>query len=238
MKWCKCLIIMSCLLISACTANETKSTAVEPQQKSSAIERLAKSDIDEVTELHQRIVLGHLKQLMIKLYKRNPAVRHDKTQRNIEASVDLVFNKPENFKFPQWQDKTSTDLIHYALSNEFEGKDRVLPFILGLHSMLLAAYDNHRAFYYLTSINEQKLYNSARNIEIAAWQLATKRDVKGHLLLLSDSLDKEKLNLSYQRLIGQMIATQDNLAIIISQKTGRAIKNVVLKAASFAFLPI
>jgi hypothetical protein len=52
------------------------------------------------------------------------------------------------------------------------------------------------------------------------------------------SLAAETRNLSYQRLIGQMIATQENLAYIIAQKTGRLIKTVVVKTASMMFLPI
>ena len=60
----------------------------------------------------------------------------------------------------------------------------------------------------------------------------------GKLFLLSDSLENERRNLSYQRLFGQMIATQDNLADIVAHKTGRLIKTVVVKAASLMFLPI
>jgi hypothetical protein len=56
--------------------------------------------------------------------------------------------------------------------------------------------------------------------------------------MLSDSLAGEKRNLSYQRLIGRMIATQDNLAQIVSHKTGRIIKTVVVRAATMVFLPI
>jgi hypothetical protein len=68
--------------------------------------------------------------------------------------------------------------------------------------------------------------------------MANKRDESGQLLILSDSLEEEVRNLSYQRLIGQMIATQDNIATIISQKNGRLIKTVVVKAATMVFLPI
>jgi hypothetical protein len=226
--------------MTACSGNKTKHQALDEHavQPASTIESFAKSDIDEVTELHQRIVLGHLKKFMIKLYKRNPQLRHDKTQRTIEASVEMVFSAPEKYQFPQWKQKNAADLIHYSLSDEFEGKDRVLPFIMGLYTMIMASYDNHREFFYLTSINEQKLYNSARNIEIAAWLLANKQQKNGKPILLSDSIDGARQNLSYQRLVGQMIATQDNIAAIISQKSGRVIKNVVQRAASFAFLPI
>ncbi|PCH62288.1 MAG: hypothetical protein COC04_05340, partial [Gammaproteobacteria bacterium] len=197
-----------------------------------------KSDIDEVIELHQRTVMKHLEQLMLKLYKRNPSARYDKAQRNIEDSVSLVFSRPHDFKYTQLNKLSSTDLIHLALDPDYQGGDRVLPFIVGLRTMLMASYDYHTEFYYLTSIDEQKLYNSARNIEIAAWLLAESRNEQGDLFLLSDSLENERRNLSYQRLLGQMIATQENLADIVSHKTGRLIKTVVVKAASLMFLPI
>jgi hypothetical protein len=35
-----------------------------------------------------------------------------------------------------------------------------------------------------------------------------------------------------------MVATQDNIAAIVSQKTGRAIKSIMQRAASMVFLPI
>ena len=102
----------------------------------------------------------------------------------------------------------------------------------------MASYNNQSEFYYLSSVDQQKLYNSARNIEIAAWMLAEKRDENGKRLLLSDSLQEESRNLSFQRIIGGMIATQDNLAAIIAQKNGRLVKTVVVQAASMMFLPI
>lgn len=202
------------------------------------VSRLAKSNIDEVIELQQRTVMDHLKLLMVKLYKRNPSARHDKEQRDLDASVELFFSQPAGTDYPQFNDLTSTDLVHLALDPEYQGGDRVLPFISGLRTMLMASYNNHTDFYYLTSIDEQKLYNSARNIEIAAWLLAESRNENGELFLLSDSLDNERRNLSYQRLLGQMIATQDNLAVIISHKNGRLIKTMVIRAATLMFLPI
>ncbi|NQY26986.1 MAG: hypothetical protein HRT92_07395 [Piscirickettsiaceae bacterium] len=204
----------------------------------SGLSRLAKSDIDEVIEYHQRAVIRDLKKLMIKLYKRNPGGRHDKEIRSIEASVDLVFSRAHDKAYPQWNRLIGTDIVRIALDASYQANDRVLPFIVGLRKMLMASYDNHTEFYFVTSIDQQKLYNSARNIEISAWMLAERRDLDGELLLLSDSLAEEQRNLSYQRLIGRMIATQDNLAEIISHKTGRLIKMVVVKVASMMFLPI
>lgn len=235
MRLCELGIIIVCLsLLSACA--QQKVVASDPGD--ALVSRLAKSDINEVIEIHQRAVMRDLKALMIKLYYRNPYGRHDKTKRSIEDSVALVFAKPVNEGFAQWQNMKPTDIVRIALDPTYQGSDRVLPFIFGMRKMLMASYDNHTEFYYLTSIDEQKLYNSARNIEIAAWMLAENRDLNGKLLILSDSLDHEQRNLSYQRLIGRMISTQDNLAEILSHKTGHLIKTVVLKAASMVFLPI
>jgi hypothetical protein len=149
-----------------------------------------------------------------------------------------MFSSPHDAGYEQWQDMNPNDIVRIALDETYQGTDRVLPFIYGLRKMIMAAYDNHTEFFYFTSINEQKLYNSARNIEISAWLIAEQRDIKGNLLLLSDSVENETRNLSYQRLFGKMIATQDNLAKIIASKNGRLIKSVVVNAASMMFLPI
>lgn len=230
MKWLSLLILFALLLTGCATGNG--------QRKNDGIERLAKSDIDEVIELHQQAVMRDLKKLMVKLYKRNPGLRYDRELRDIKASVELTFSRPYNFNYIDFKHiKKPTDIVRLALDESYQG-DRVLAFIVGLRRMLMASYDYHTEFFYLTSIDQQKLYNSARNIEIAAWLLASKRDHQGHLLILSDSLQDEQRNLSYQRLIGRMIATQDNLAQIISQKTGRIIKTFVVRAATVVFLPI
>lgn len=231
MKWYSLLLGLAFILTGCATGTG--------QGANNGIERLAKSDIDEVIELHQQAVMRDLKKLMVKLYKRNPGLRYDRELRDIKASVELTFSRPFNFNYAEFTHiKRPTDIVRLALDEQYQG-DRVLAFIVGLRRMLMASYDNNTEFFYLTAINQQKLYNSARNIEIAAWLLAKKRDRHGKLLILSDSLADEQRNLSYQRLLGRMIATQDNLAEIISRKTGRIIKTFVVRAAAtVVFLPI
>lgn len=231
------IVIALCLSLSACTDMLPNKNIASTNPENASFVRWGKSDMDEVIEFHQRAALQHLKELMVKLYYRNPKGRHDVRLRTIEASVNLTFSR-SNYYYPQWESFKATDIVRIALDESYQGSDRVLPFIVGLRKMIMASYDNHTEFFYLTSIDAQKLYNSARNIEIAAWMLAENRDVRGRLLLLSDSLEHENRNLSYQRLIGQVIATQDNLATIMAHKSGRLIKNVVVTAASMVFLPI
>lgn len=202
-----------------------------------SIAQFGKSTVDEIIELHQKRVIQDLETLTLKLYRRNPNERHDRGKRSLEESVARLFNYPANVGFVKWQNTSPTDILRDALSSDYEG-DRVLAFTVGMRRMLMAAYNNQTEFYYLTEIDAQKLYNSARNIEIAAWLLATKRDSNGELVLLSDSRKGLEQNLSFQRLIGGMIATQDNLSQIIAQKNGRLVKSILVQAASMAFLPI
>lgn len=201
------------------------------------IAQFGKGTIDEIIELHQQRVMQDLKSLTLKLYRRNPNERHDRGKRSLEDSVARLFNYPAHVGFAKWKNTKPTDILRDALSTDYQG-DRVLAFTVGMRRMLMAAYNNQTEFYYLTEIDAQKLYNSARNIEIAAWLLATKRDSQGERILLSDSTKSLERNLSFQRLIGGMIATQDNLSQIIAQKDGRLVKNIVVQAASMAFLPI
>ncbi len=232
------LLSIFILVITACSQTPGKPKIAAANLTEAGVSRLAKSDIDEVVELHQQAVMQDLKKLMIKLYYRNPSQRFDKDKRTIEESVDRIFNRPYYYGYSHWETMSGTDIIRLAFDVDYHVNDRVLAFIVGLRKMLMASYDNHLEFFFLTSLSEQKLYNSARNIEIAAWLLAETRDKDGKLLIVSDSVENEIRNLSYQRLIGRMIATQDNLATIISHKEGRLIKTVVMKAASMVFLPI
>lgn len=231
-------IALFLFFLSACSQTPNKDTIAVADLRDAGVSRLAKSDIDEVIELHQHAVMQDLKELMIKLYHRNPNQRFDKAKRTIESSVDLVFKRPYYYGYKHWEAMAGTDIIRLALDPDYHVNDRILPLIVGLRKMLMASYDNQTAFYFLTDLNEQKLYNSARNIEIAAWLLSENKDRHGRLLIMSDSVDSESRNLSFQRLIGKMIATQDNLASIISFKEGRMLKTVVIRAASMAFLPI
>ena len=230
MQWLKLVLICSVIcLFSACAANSSDG--------SPNLSSFAKSNIDDVIELHQQRVMQDLKTLTIKLYQRNPYQRHDRHMRTLEDSVARLFMYPTDVGFAKWDGFEPTEIIRLALTDDYDG-DRVLAFTVGMRRMLMASYNNQSEFFYLSSIDQQKLYNSARNIEIAAWMLAERRDADGKRLLLSDSVQDESRNLSFQRIIGGMIATQDNISAIIAQKNGRLVKTVVVQAASMMFLPI
>jgi len=57
------------------------------------------------------------------------------------------------------------------------------------------------------------------------------------LFILTNSVEGEIQNLSYERLFGKIISLQDTMAQIVSNRSGRIIKEVV-QIAGMAFLPI
>ena len=54
--------------------------------------------------------------------------------------------------------------------------------------MIAQAYNDKSQFYLTDSLDAQRLYNAARNLEIAAWKLANTKGSNGELLLLSNEM--------------------------------------------------
>ena len=186
-----------------------------------------------VMDAHAEQIFKNLRLLADKLYKRNPHEWKKTGLPSREAAINKIFSKP----FPSVNNKTSTDSIRLAFAEDYRG-DRVLAFISGLGSMLTIAFNGKNDFYILDSLDAQKVHNSARNIEIAAWLLRSRKKTNNQPYLLSYGKSPDGVNQSFERLIGKMIGLQDTLAQILAQKTHRVIKNVVQSAAQFVFLPV
>lgn len=198
---------------------------------------LAKTDVDEVTEIHLHRARDHLATLMRKLYRRNPVQWRSIGHPSAEVTVQRVFRGPRVPDFAELEGRRGVDAVRLAFDQAFRG-DRVLAFIAGLAAMLDKAYGDKREFFLFDSLDPQKLYNSARNLEIAAWQLRTKKAASGQPLLLSNSVEGEEVNLSFERLFGKLISLQDTLAVVMAGRTNRAIRTVVQRMASAVFLPL
>tara|TARA_B100001996_G_scaffold364554_1_gene333669 strand:- start:152 stop:796 length:645 start_codon:yes stop_codon:yes gene_type:complete len=210
----------------------------QPIKKDSGISQLAKSDIDNVLEVHINESRKLLKDLMLKLYKRNPRELKKSPHKIVEENIVRLFDLKHSWDFPELKGTHDVESIRLVFLEEYEG-DRVFAFVSGLMSMIMKSYNYKSKFYVTDSVDPQKLYNCARNIEIAIWKLSNDYNSKGELFLRSNSLAKEKVsNLSYERIFGKLIATQDNMAIIIAGKKKRTIKTVIQKMATAIFIPI
>lgn len=236
MKWFIRVLLVAAVLSLAggCSGSGKKDS---PKKSSFSVKSLAKTDIDNVLDIHVQEVRYHLRALMVKLYKRNPRELEKSRYPDPEKNIARIFDEQHYWKFEELQNRKGVDAIRLAFDQTFEG-DRVFAFVLGLTSMLMAAYGDRTEFYILDKVDPQKLYNSARNVEIAVWKLGHDVDIGGQLYLYTNSLPGEEINLSYERLFGKIIATQDNIAIIIANSTNRLIKKTIQSVATAVFLPI
>lgn len=223
-------------MLTACSKEVVREN--QPVEENKGISAIVKSDIDNVIEVHIKRSRDLLKELMLKLYKRNPRELKKSELKLPQEHIVRLFELKHSWEFPELQGRHDVDAIKQTFTDEYQG-DRVFSFISGLMEMIMKSYDYKSEFHLFDSIEPQKLYNSARNIEIAVWRLKNKKDMHGELFLYSNSLQEDEVsNLSYERLFGKLIATQDNMALIMAGKKNRTIKGVIQKMATAIFLPI
>ena len=228
------MLLLCAMTLAACAQHGTT-----PPRRGGGFDasQLAKSDIDRVAEAHQREIFGDLKILAEKLYRRNPRELKKSGQPSVEAALARIFKGRHEWKFPELQGKRGTDVIHLAFRDDYAG-DRVLALIAGLGSMMQTAFNDKTEFFVLDDLVPQRLYNAARNVEIAVWKLSNARTARGELYLLSNEMAGPAQNLSFEREFGKIIGGLDVLAIIIADKDNRTIVKVIQTLATAVFLPI
>ena len=224
------LVIGLLVLLSGCASLPEGSKLKGTDFKTSS---LVKTDVDLITETIQGFVFSSLKELATKLYKRNPREWRKSGYDSVESAVNRVVASP----FAEVEGKRSIACIQLAFDDTYAG-DRVKALILGLETMILDAYGGDQEFYLFDQLDAQKLYYSARNIEVASWMLRTRRDSGSELFLLSSSdLEGNMVNPSFERLFGKIINAQDIIAQIAADSTHRTIKQI-LQTMVTAFIPI
>jgi hypothetical protein len=230
--------LILCATLNACAIQPADGKLIPARTDRSSANQLAKNDFDRMADVELEENTQSLRILMTKLYKRNPHQLAKSTSDPVDKMVDWVFDgaSQHQFKFAEIQNKQGTDAIFLAFDANYQG-DRVLPFIVGIHTMLLKAHGNKRDFYLTDTINPQHIYNAARNIEIAAWKLSTSRDANGNLYLYSNEINSLERNLSFEREFGKMIGRTDLYAISLAEKSQRLISRIMQSLATAAFLP-
>lgn len=229
--------ILSSMLLAACaSAPQGKEKPVPEQRDRTTINQLGKSDFDRMADVEMRENTDSLKTLMLKLYKRNPKELKKSTTDPAEKMVGWVFEGNHGWQFESIQNKQGTDAIFLAFKPEYQG-DRVLPFIVGLQTMLTTAHGGKNDFYLPDTIDPQKIYNAARNVEIAAWKLSNARDSDGKLYLLTNEINETERNLSFEREFGKIVGRTDTFAIALAEKSQRFITRIVQNLATAVFLP-
>lgn len=236
--------LLAALALAACSAPHYYPPAAPatgrrkpPPEQDFKPSDLAKSDIDVAAEAHLQESLASARLIMEKLYRRNPRELARGRHASLEAATDRAFDPRFEFRFAELDGRRSTEAILLAFKPDY-GADRVFAFGVGLASMILLSYNGKTEFYLTDTLDAQKLYNSARNVEIAAWKLANARDAGGKLFLLSNEMSGDAVNLSFEREFGKIIAHQDMMARITAQRTNRTIRRVTQTLATAVFLPL
>ena len=232
------LIVGLALSLGACSSESIQRRDGSSSSRSFSVANLAKSDADTITEMGQQQVIAGLKRLTEKLYRRNPAEWRKSNCSSAEQAVSEIFAPLEHWHLSTRQTLDWKGSIFAAFREDYPG-DRVRSLMEGLLTMTMTAYDNKLELYLLDSLDPQKLYNTARNFDVVAWKLSNAKNARGEMMLLSNGLDPNGVaNLSFEREFGKLIATQDLIALIIEEKTNRAIRTGVINTASFILFPI
>ena len=212
-------------MLAACTV---------PIKAPPEVKNLAKSDTAFFVEAVRSELDQSLGLLLVKLYRRNPVQLPTNT--TIEVRVEQL--KAARLNLQEFDSRKPDQLVRMAFHPDFTG-DRVYAFVAGLQSMINHAFDHRREFLLLDDLpTAQFIYNSARNIETAAYLLRTKRTTDGKPYLYADGIQDQILNASYSQLMGGMIGLQDALSTALASKDQRTLNAVARGAASIVFLPV
>lgn len=195
----------------------------------------AKGDLDRVADtMRQETQLGLLR-LADKLYKRNPREWKKLGVANVDAAVKRL--KDRSLPSIELKDLKEGQVIGKAFTADYQG-DRVGAFIYGLLQMTDAAFEYKDEFFMLDSLDTQKLYNLARNYEIAAWKLSNQMQSNGDPWLLSNEASGPIRNLSFEREFGRVIGLLDFHVKLLIDKSGRGVTRFSQSVATAIFLPI
>lgn len=228
------------LVLTACTTAPAPTSRGEVQSAPMSTSELAQSDVNRVATLGMRDNLSSLMLLADKLYRRNPAEWRKANATREAALAKLKTAIDSNTAWPDLQGKRDIVALSLALGPDLKG-DRVAAFIYASADMLITAHGNKTTFFLTDALDAQYVYNAARNIEIAVWLLASRKNTQGMPLLLSDEINERERNLSFEREFGKVIGRLDLLSSMLTEKYRRAVITYVqnlLGGTFLQFLPV
>jgi len=220
-------LLVPCLLFSSLLL-----TGCRNPVDSSMFDSLAKTNVDMIADSSLRELNRLMGELLVKLYKRNPSQLDHAPGMSVGQRQVQIFDTSGRLSFAELGYRQGTDALNLAFDPLYQG-DRVFALMAGMVGMVRSSYNWQEEQFMLDSLDEQLLFNSARNIEVIAWRLSNSRDAGGKLLLLSNSQPGEEENLSYERIFGKMIAIQDMMAFTVVGKWERGFNSVLQKAVFF-----
>ncbi|HLO65169.1 MAG TPA: hypothetical protein VK165_19575 [Azonexus sp.] len=226
-------VLLALVLAAACSTKLGKDgrtdTTIDPKY-------LAKTEVDRFADTNRAEVVDGLLLIADKLYKRNPKEWKKAGQASREAAVERLRTRHTR-RWPELNGLREGQAASLAFNEAYAG-DRVAALMFGLLTMVDAAYEHKEEFYILDSLNEMKLYNTARNMDVAVWKLGHDRNAAGELFLLSNELDPANRNLSFEREFGRVMGLLDFMAKVVADRNGRGLSRLTQTVVSTIFLPV
>lgn len=224
------LVLLLALALAACATkvgrDGQRQTTVEPRY-------LAKTEIDRLADTARAEVVSDLMLIADKLYKRNPR-EWKKSAATREAALERLKARAT---LAELGGKREGPAALQAFRDDYAG-DRVAALMFGMLTMADAAFGYKDDFYLFDSLDEQQLYNFARNLEIALWKLNSARGAGGEPLILGNELDPNNPNLSFEREFGRIIGLLDFMSHVMADKHGRSVTRFTQSVATAIFLPV
>lgn len=226
-------LILSLHLIGCNSSLERKDST---QYDKGSLNQLTKTDFDRMADYEIKENTESLKILALKFYKRNPAELRKTTSDSPEVTINWLFSSQHNWKFKEINNAQGLEALNQVFDENFKG-DRVLSLITGLYTMLIIAHDNQKEFDMFDSLDPQLIYNAARNVEVIVWRLSTKRKKNGELFLVTNEINDDFQNLSFEREFGKIIGRTDYFAYVLSEKKERYITRAIQGTTLNILLP-
>jgi hypothetical protein len=209
-----------------------------PHSEEMSFDQFAQTDFNRSVTIAMRDNLDSLSRLLEKLYRRNPAEWRKTGAVSLEAAVQQGRQAMQTGQGPaELASLQDVEILAVALDPAYRG-DRVGAFIFGMANMIIGAHGGKTRFYVSDTLNAQYVYNAARNVEVAAWLLASRRDAAGRPLLLANEMSNEATNLSFEREFGQLVGRLDLVANLLDENLRRVGINYMQGLLFFNFLPV
>lgn len=226
-------IVLALLLLAACSTRLDKTGHGETTVD---VKYLAKTEVDRFPDTNRREVVESLLLIADKLYRRNPREWKKAGLPSREAAVEKLRQRVTS-SWPEFKGLRERQVAALAFTETYSG-DRVAALVFGLLTMVDAAFEHKEEFYILDGLNETKLFNCARNMEVAVWKLGHDRDSSGALFLLANELDPNNRNLSFEREFGRQMGLLDFMAQVVADRNGRTLSRITHSVISGIFLPV
>lgn len=237
-KICSILLALMC---SACMLPPEMSPRADgrgPRTAPMSADQIGQTDFNRTLSIAMRDNLESLYSMADKLYRRNPAQWRGAGMQSPEQAVQALRHAVVTRIPPAGLiNLRDIQILGVALNPDYRG-DRVAAFVYGLADTIIAAHNDKVMFYATDILDGQRVFNSARNVEAAAWMLATRRDASGKPLLLANEWSQDTVNLSFERIFGGLIGRLDLVANLLGENTRRIGINYAQGLMFFNFLPV